>query len=122
MLDFTKSEKKELRTLSAIAYEKELALELEKLFQEFLLWKNKQLRSLDLDEKIHGYHSDAHRSLFNMYNQNSNFFPAVARAVGLGLIFPEQVSTGLFAKIEPSISFFRGEFGSSQTMGGKQDE
>jgi hypothetical protein len=108
MIAFTKSEKKELRILGATAHEKELTLELQKLLQEFLLWKNGQISSFDLDEKIHDYHSDAHRSLFNMYNQNSNHFPAVDRAVGLGLILPDQMSPGLFAKIEPSISFFSG--------------
>lgn len=84
-----------------------MAIELEKLKQEFELWENGQTSSFDLDEKIHEYHSGAHQSLFNLYSQNSNHFQTVARSAALGLIARTEMSPGLLVKLQPSISFFQ---------------
>ena len=107
MDDFSKSEKKELRSLSAKAYEIELAQELKKLENSFTAWKNVKINSHELDEKIHEYHSGTRRSLYNMYTQNSNYFQIVARAVAIGIIHPDQMSRNLCDKLEAAISFFR---------------
>jgi len=107
MLEFIKQEKKELRNLSAKAYEVELALELTNLQQYFTEWRSGKMSVFELDEKIHNYHSGAHKSLFVLYNQNSNHVPLVARAIALGHISPSQISENIFNKLESEISFFR---------------
>lgn len=107
MIEFTKSEKKELRKLCGEAYEIELSAELSKLENDFARWKLKQIDSFDLDQVIHEYYSGARKYLFGLYARRSNEDFAVARAVATGNILPTKISPSLFAKLESTVTSVR---------------
>lgn len=66
MIEFTKSEKRELRRLASEAYKAELEKEVAKLEAAFKTWRECKLNIFDLDEQIHGYYSGPRKQLLRM--------------------------------------------------------
>ncbi len=97
MLDLSKSEKRELRSLAGEAYKVELARELEKLETEFTLWRKGDISAFDLNDKIHEYYSGPRKQLYNFYALQNQPEAAVARA--LGLVGRDRVSATVSEKI-----------------------
>ena len=65
---FTKAQRKKLRQLAGVAWDRELDQELEELYQQFLNWRNKKIDGFELNQLIH----DHHRALRKRYG---NFIP-----------------------------------------------
>jgi hypothetical protein len=57
-----------MRELVALAYERELRLELTQLADMFELWKADKLDTIALAERIHKYHNGAARKIYDKYN------------------------------------------------------
>ncbi|OQW50697.1 MAG: hypothetical protein A4S09_17680 [Proteobacteria bacterium SG_bin7] len=107
MIDFTKSEKQELRNLANEAYKVELARELEILRSAFTSWQNGKIGVFELDEKIHEYHSGPHKQLYVYYQMKNQPEAMIARALALGLIESNCVPDGIKNKLERLVGFFR---------------
>ena len=63
MIEFTKSEKRELRRLAGDVYKAEMEIEVAKLEAAFKTWREGKLNVFDLDEQIHEYYSGPRKQL-----------------------------------------------------------
>jgi hypothetical protein len=108
MIELSKSEKRELRSLAGEAYEAELAQQFEKLEMAFLSWRKGDISVFDLDDRIHEYYSGPRKQLYTFYQMRNQPEAAVAHALALNLIDRSKVSAGVAEKIEHLIRFFKG--------------
>ncbi len=65
--ELTKKQKKHIREMAGVAYEREMAAALDKLLAAFQEWKQGGITPFDLDEKIHQYHNGTARELYKQY-------------------------------------------------------
>ena len=86
----SKNQKRHLRELSKIAYERDLAKCLEELFAKFENWRNKNISVWELDESVHEYHQSISKKLHERYSINNPLF-TVALGISNGVISIEQV-------------------------------
>ena len=87
--EFTKAQRRRLRELGAIAYERDLSAELSKLETEFGRWRAGEIDAHELSDRIHRFHQGPARKLFSMYD-HSNLDFAVAHAIHRGSITEEE--------------------------------
>jgi len=95
---FTKSERKELKRLVGLAYERELAKALESLEENFRQWKKNKITAFELGELIHKFHNGIARDLWSFYTTG----PAelnVRHAIAKGVILKNEISTGILEKL-----------------------
>jgi len=64
---FTKSERKELKRLVELAYERELSKSLESLGEDFKRWGKTKISAFELSELIHKFHNGIARDLWSFY-------------------------------------------------------
>jgi hypothetical protein len=83
--DLTKSQRRRIRELAGIAYDRELSRELTALEGEFVRWRSGAIGAHDLDKKIHQFHQGPNRRLYTMYTSSAVEF-AVAAAIANGII------------------------------------
>jgi len=69
---FTKLERKELRGLIGLAYERELAKALEQLERNFRQWRKKKITAFELSDFIHQFHKGISRDLWSFYTSGHN--------------------------------------------------
>lgn len=77
MEDLTKRQKRHLKRLAEIGYERELERCLNVLYKKFKLWKKGEISVLDLHDKIHEFYKDIARSLYEQYTINDPLLPVV---------------------------------------------
>lgn len=96
---FTKVERRKLRELADLAYERELAEALRELAADFAAWKRKSINSFDLAESIHDFHDGVARDLWSLHTRLK---PAiiVAGALERGVLSSKDVSAGIWAKLD----------------------
>lgn len=107
MANFNKSEMKKLRELSMIAYELEMSRELQKLESHFKVWHEGEISVINLNEKIHEYHSGVQKELYKTYIMNNNFPLIVGSALARGILTGDNFSTELHEKISPLCALFK---------------
>ena len=108
-LGYSKKEKKLLRNLINLAYERELSSELNKLELSFTKYNNKEINAFDLDNIIHKYHNGISKDLYKKYSFNfSDGMPymIVASSVKTGLLKKEEVDKNLIGRINEIIKTF----------------
>ena len=105
MESFTKSERKQLRTLAGIAYERELAAALAQLDGRFADWRAGKLSPFELSDALHQFHNGISRDLYSFYGGN----PAICVAHGLaaGVLPAAEVPGDLAAKLRSLVEFYR---------------
>jgi hypothetical protein len=95
---FTKPERKELRKLAGLAYERELAKALEFLEGNFKQWRKNKISTFELSELIHKFHNGVARELWSFYTTG----PAelnVKHAIAKGVILKNEISLGILEKL-----------------------
>ena len=65
--ELTKKQRKHIREMSGVSYERELATALDKLLTAFQKWKQGEISLFDLNEEIHQYHNGTARDLYKQY-------------------------------------------------------
>ncbi len=110
MIEFTKSEKRDLRRLADDIYRAEMEQEVAKLEAAFKSWREGKITVFDLDEQIHAYYSGPRKQLYGFYQMRNQPEAAVARGLAMDLIDATQVPTEIKAKIEHMIGFFKENF------------
>ena len=93
MIEFTKSEKRELRRLAGDTYKAEMEKEVAKLEAAFKTWRESNLNVFELDEQVHAYYSGPRKQLYGFYEMGNQPEAAVARGIAMGLIDSGQVPT-----------------------------
>ncbi len=101
---YTKAQKKKLRQLAAIANERELDQEMEKLYQHFESWKKKEIDCFELSDLIHKFHQGASREIWTTYAYSDPDM-TVSRAVVLGLLKKEEIPEDLLDCLDSRIEF-----------------
>ncbi|PIY83859.1 MAG: hypothetical protein COY78_00670 [Candidatus Omnitrophica bacterium CG_4_10_14_0_8_um_filter_44_12] len=96
---FTKLEKKELRRLTGLAYERELAKALESLEGNFKKWRKNKITAFDLSELIHKFHNGVARDLWSFY-MNGHTELVAAQAISKGIILKTEISPGILEKLK----------------------
>ena len=82
---WTKKQRRELRELQGLAWERELEDALHELRSDFEAWaEKKEISAFELSDRIHKFHNGRSRELYNMYSGSLDSFrigPVVARGV-----------------------------------------
>ena len=120
---FTKTELKELRRLSGIAYERELAKELTNLHSRFTAWQHGEIDPFQLSDAVHEFHQGPSHDLYKYYTIVDPHM-AVARAVVDELLKESEIPGGIQQKLAPAIDFYRSEregTRNDQISGSEQD-
>lgn len=96
---FAKSERKELRKLVGLAYERELAKALESLEENFKQWRKNKISVFVLSELIHKFHNGIARDLWSFYEMG---YPelSVRHALAEGIILKSEVNPGILEKLK----------------------
>jgi hypothetical protein len=105
---FGRQERRHLRELAGVAWERELAAELTLLADQVDEWRAGQLGPHELSDRIHTFHNGAARELYGLYTR---IHPSqlVARAVAHELLAESDLAPGLAAKLAQSIEYYRAD-------------
>jgi hypothetical protein len=95
---FTKSERKELRRLASLAYERELGKALRELEENFRQWKKSKISVFELSDRIHKFHNGIARDLWSFYETGHTEL-SVRHAIAEGIILETKVSQGILDKL-----------------------
>ena len=103
MKKYSKHIRKEIRALTAQAYENHLSSELDKLHQEFERWKSGRQSAWDVSDAIHHFYTGASRELFGLYKDNKFQDLVIARAIVQGFLSSEDLSQELSELLQSDI-------------------
>jgi len=107
MREYTKKEKKKLRELADLAYERELSNALKKLEKQFVKWENGSIDSFELNHEIHLFHNGISQELYKKYNPRDLLELTVGWAIANNLLKKEDVGEDLFNKLEYVIKRYK---------------
>jgi hypothetical protein len=91
---WTKKQRRELRDLQGLAWERELTGALEELLKDFQTWKKGEISPFELNDRIHRFHNGRSRELFNAYAGSLDTF-WLEFVVARGVIEESEVSEEL---------------------------
>jgi hypothetical protein len=103
---WTKKQRRELRELQGLAWERELSAALEDLEGDLCSWRKGHISPFELNDRIHRFHNGRSRELFNTYSGSLDTFWLEA-VVARGVIEESEVSEDLLAVYRPHIDRFR---------------
>ncbi|HJX53412.1 MAG TPA: hypothetical protein VJ801_11665 [Polyangia bacterium] len=89
-MEFTKSQKRNIRELAALAYERELGQELGKLEEQFARWRRGDIDVQTLSDAIHKFHNGPARELYSLYTGDMLEL-VVGGAIARGVLTPAEV-------------------------------
>ena len=101
--NFTKGQRRKLRDLGGIAYERDLSEHLARLESEFRRWRAGEIDPFALAEAIHQFHQGPARELFSTYATSDLDF-AVAQAIHRGLLKQEEVGADVLELLSKHLS------------------
>ena len=105
MKNLTKKQKKHLRSLGAKAYETDLGRCIDKLFEKYTHWKNKEISVWDMNQYIHEYHDEISRNLYKSYTIDDPIFQ-VAFGIQTGAIKLEDVEESCLDEVKRILKYF----------------
>ena len=103
---WTKEQRRELRDLQGLAWERELSSALGELREDFQSWGDGKISSLELNDRIHRFHNGRSRELFNTYTGRLEAF-WLAHLIARGIIEESEVSDSLLAELRADIEMYR---------------
>lgn len=102
--ELTKAQRRRLRELAGVAYERDLSEELAKLEPEFQRWRAGEMDAFALSDAIHRFHQGPSRRLFSRYD-GANLEFAVARAIHRGVLSKEEAGAEAIDALERYLAF-----------------
>jgi hypothetical protein len=102
--DLTKSQRRRIRELAGIAYERELSRELTALEGEFARWRSGAISARELNAKIHQFHQGPNRRLFTAYTGGA-IESAVAAAIAGGVTSEAEAGSEMLEILRGAIEF-----------------
>ncbi len=102
-----KAQRRELRRLAALAYDRELAKELEAVEVQFRQWRAGNLDVHQLSDLIHQFHDGVARDLFVMYT-GGQLGSVVAQAVARNALHENELPLDLRELLREQIAFYKG--------------
>jgi hypothetical protein len=105
---YTKAQRRRLRELGGIAYERDLSDELTKLESVFARWRGGEIDAFEVSETIHRFHQGPSRELFSKYD-HSNLEWAVAHAIHRGVISEEEAGADAIELLDRHLAFLRAQ-------------
>lgn len=103
---WSKKQKRELRELLGLAWERELSEALRELRGHFDAWERGEISAFDVSDRIHEFHNGRSRELYNAY-MGSLLVPWVVRAIVTGVIGESEVSEELHTALKPEIDYLK---------------
>lgn len=103
---FTKAQRRELRRLAGLAYERELARATGELQAEFERWRRGELDVFVLSERIHEFHEGVSRDLYKRYALGEAEW-CVASAIARGVVREPEVDEALLAGLRKAVDLAR---------------
>ena len=73
----SKRDKKKLKELAGIAYEKDLSRCLDVIYGSFENWKSGEMSVWDLNQHIHEFHNEIARSLYKSYTMSDTILSPI---------------------------------------------
>jgi hypothetical protein len=117
---WTKKQRRELRDLQGLAWERELSGALEELLRDFQSWKKGEITPFELNDRIHRFHNGRSRELFNAYTGSLDTF-CLDFVVARGVIEESEVSEDLLAVYRPHIDSCRERLRVSEERAGDNE-
>ena len=90
----TRGQRKELARLAALAHERDLETELEKLEGHFTAWREGRLSAFDLSQEVHAFHQGPARDLHQRYERTDRRL-VVADAISRGTLEEAEVGASV---------------------------
>jgi hypothetical protein len=103
--DMTKGQRKRLRELAALAYQRELGHELGELEQTFARWRAGETDAFEVEAAIHRFHQGPSRKLFTRYQADAVW--AVAQAIVRGVLAEGEVGAEMVETLRGHLTFLR---------------
>lgn len=103
---WTEKQRRELRKLQGLAWERELSAVLGDLEGDFCFWRKGHISPFELNDRIHRFHNGRSRELHNTYSGSLDNFRLEA-VVARGVIDESEVSEDLLAVYRPHIDRIR---------------
>lgn len=103
---WSKKQRKELRELQGLAWERELSEALRSLRQEFDAWEQGEISAFELSDRIHKFHNGRSRELFHTYAGSPEAI-IIESAVARGVLDESELSEDLHAGLSEGIAYFR---------------
>ena len=102
--DLTKGQRRQIRELVAVAYERELGRELAMVEVEFSRWRHGEIDAHAVSDAIHKFHNGVARDLFSAYTGNMPDL-ALGSAIARGILSPDEVPADIRSALEGHFSF-----------------
>jgi hypothetical protein len=101
-----KDTSKQMRALVGKAHDRELYLYLSELGKDFDEWRDEKISPVELSDRIHEFHDGAARAVYKTYTTLKRD-QLVARAIGIGLLSEDEVSSEIKERLAGAIDYFR---------------
>jgi glucose-6-phosphate 1-dehydrogenase len=105
-MKLSKAQKKHLRQLTGIAYERDLARCLNDLKSNFDQWESGEISVWDLNDKIHEFHNETARELYKVYASMADPVFAVASGIRHSVLDVEEIQKDCMPLIQPIVDYF----------------
>jgi len=109
---YSKKQRKEMRQLQGLAWQRELETELGGLGDLFSSWREGAIDAFQLSDQIHRFHNGVSRDLYTRYSGN-HYEITVPDAIANGRIDEAEVSKELLELLSGHIEHIRTGFGSA---------
>lgn len=103
---WSKKQRREMRELQGLTWERELEEALQLLRSDFDAWERGEISAFDLSDRIHKFHNGRSRELFNAHS-GSLSVDAILRAIATDVIAESELSDALRDALKDDIARFR---------------
>jgi len=114
---WSKKQRRELRELQGLAWERELEEAMQSLRKDFNHWEGGEIAVFELSDRIHKFHNGRSRELYNMYSGSLNNW-WIGNTIARGVIDESELSDDLRDVLKDDIVRCRERW---QVAGGTED-
>ena len=105
-MEITKNQKRHLRDLAGLAYERDLSRCLYAVKNNFDKWENNEITVWDMNDKIHEFHNTIARDLYKSYVDIQDPLLAVAFGIRQGVLEISEVNINCKPMVEDILTVF----------------